>query len=173
MSISNIVIADDGSTHAKEALQIAVDLASKYEAKLTVVHVLTHDSPPEELRHLVEVEHLAEVPHGQKQTSKTSSLLSRDLPVSEAIAEARVVAVLAEKILDNAINKATRSGIDNVSAVTKSGDYANCILDVAKENNADIIIMGRRGLGNLKGLLFGSVSQKVSERADCSVLTVK
>lgn len=43
----------------------------------------------------------------------------------------------------------------------------------AKRAKADLIAMGRRGLGGVKGLLLGSVSHKVSQLADCSVLTVK
>ncbi|OMH29452.1 universal stress protein [Motiliproteus sp. MSK22-1] len=170
MSISNIVVADDGSDHAISALNIAIELALKFDAKLTVVHVLTHDHPAEELRHLVEVEHMAG--NGRALTG-VAGASSRDLPVAEVVAEERVIAVLGEQIVKSARTKATESGVKNVSSVIQSGDYANCILEVAKEEGADMIVMGRRGLSNLKGLLFGSVSQKVSQRAECSVLTVK
>ncbi|MEH6578822.1 MAG: universal stress protein [Amphritea sp.] len=151
MLISNIVVADDGSDHAIAALEMAVDLTLKFDAKLTVVHVLTHDYPPEEMQHFIELEQLA----------------------PGEIAKERVVVVMGERIVKSAIKKATKSGVKDVSSVTRSGDYANCILEVAKEKNADMIVMGRRGTSELKGLLFGSVSHKVSQRADCSVLTVK
>ena len=54
-----------------------------------------------------------------------------------------------------------------------AGDYANEILKLAEEKKIDMIIMGRRGLSTLKGFMTGSVSHKVAQRADCSVLTVK
>jgi nucleotide-binding universal stress UspA family protein len=63
--------------------------------------------------------------------------------------------------------------VANVTAEIRDGDFANCILEVAKKVDADIIVMGRRGLSNLKGFVTGSVSHKVSQRAECSVLTVK
>mgnify|MGYP003864011507 CR=1 FL=1 len=173
MSISNIVVADDGSAHAKASLEMAIKLALKFEASLTVVHVLTHDHPPEELRHLVEVEHLSGTGRAPSAKANIATVVSRNAGSTEAIAEERVISVLAEQILKNATTKATESGVKNIAAVTKSGDYANAIIDVAEEKNADMIVMGRRGLSNLKGLLFGSVSQKVSQRANCSVLTVK
>ena len=173
ISISNIIVADDGSAHADAALGMAVDLALKFDAKLTVVHVLTHDHPPDELKHFLEHEQLIGTGPSRKEKLDTYILSTKDISVPEDIPEERVVAVLGELIVKNAITKATESGVKDVTPVTVSGDYANSILEVAKEKNADLIIMGRRGLSNLKGLLLGSVSQKVSQRADCSVLTVK
>ena len=173
MSISSIVIADDGSDHASAALDMAIELALKFQAKLTVAHVYTHDHPPEELRHLVEVEHLAGTGRSEEPSTDISSLVTREPAASETIAEERLITVLAEQIIKNAVNKATDAGVREVSSATRAGDYANSIIAVAEEQNADMIVMGRRGLSNLKGLLFGSVSQKVSQRANCSVLTVK
>jgi nucleotide-binding universal stress UspA family protein len=37
----------------------------------------------------------------------------------------------------------------------------------------DLVVMGRRGLGGIKGLLMGSLSHKISSMADCTVVTVK
>jgi nucleotide-binding universal stress UspA family protein len=53
-----------------------------------------------------------------------------------------------------------------------SGDPAACILEAARNSQARFIVMGRRGLGRLAGLLIGSVSQKVSQLADCTCITV-
>ena len=55
----------------------------------------------------------------------------------------------------------------------KSGHIARGILEVADEEGSDIIIMGSRGLGLLKGVLIGSVSQKVIEEAKIPVMVVK
>jgi nucleotide-binding universal stress UspA family protein len=87
--------------------------------------------------------------------------------------EARVVALLGEQIIDKASKSARKAGVKNVAAEILAGDYANNILEAAKKADADIIVMGRRGLSNLKGFVTGSVSHKVSQRAECSVLTVK
>ena len=53
----------------------------------------------------------------------------------------------------------------------KSGHVA--ILELAEEEKADIIIMGSRGLGLLKGVFIGSVSQKVVEESKIPVMVVK
>jgi nucleotide-binding universal stress UspA family protein len=47
------------------------------------------------------------------------------------------------------------------------------ILDFASSNDIDLIIMGSRGLGIVKGVLLGSVSQYIVEQAKCPVLVVK
>ena len=55
----------------------------------------------------------------------------------------------------------------------KSGHIARSILEVAEEEGSDRIIMGSRGLGLLKGVLIGSVSQKVIEEAKIPVMVIK
>jgi len=87
--------------------------------------------------------------------------------------EAKVIVLIGEQLLKNASKSASQASVSNVTTEIRSGDYANCILEVAKKADADIIVMGRRGLSSLKGFVTGSVSHKVSQRAECSVLTVK
>jgi nucleotide-binding universal stress UspA family protein len=53
------------------------------------------------------------------------------------------------------------------------GSPAEAIMDVANTREVDLIVMGSRGLGRLKGLLIGSQSQKVLQHAPCPVLIVR
>jgi len=53
------------------------------------------------------------------------------------------------------------------------GPPADAILNSAIDKGADLIVLGRRGFGKLKGMLMGSVSQKLASSANCAVLTVK
>ena len=55
----------------------------------------------------------------------------------------------------------------------KSGNVARSIIEVAEEQQSDMIVMGSRGLGLLKGVLIGSVSQKVIEEAKIPVMVIK
>ena len=57
-----------------------------------------------------------------------------------------------------------------LEAVTKAGSV---ILDFAMDNDMDLIVMGSRGLGVVKGVLLGSVSQYIVEQSKCPVLVVK
>lgn len=53
------------------------------------------------------------------------------------------------------------------------GPAADAIVKVAETQNTDLIVMGTRGMGTFKGLLFGSVSTKVTQHAPCSVLVAR
>lgn len=55
----------------------------------------------------------------------------------------------------------------------ETGAPASVILEYAEILNADLIVMGSRGLGVVKGVLLGSVSQYIIERAKCPVMVVK
>lgn len=55
----------------------------------------------------------------------------------------------------------------------ETGSPAAVILELEEKLNADLIVMGSRGLGLVKGVLLGSVSQYITERAKCPVLVVK
>ena len=72
--IKSIVLAIDGSIHAKHAQTVAIDLASKYEAELTLVHVLTHDHPSNEFARMADVEHLPDP--GQPQVGNKENTFS-------------------------------------------------------------------------------------------------
>ena len=53
------------------------------------------------------------------------------------------------------------------------GDAADAILDVAEEQAADLIVVGNKGMTGAKRFLLGSVPNKVSHHAPCSVLIVR
>ena len=89
--------------------------------------------------------------------------------LSDAILEA--VTKAGNVILDRAMEMVP-SGIEK-EAFSETGSPAVVILDFATSNNADLIVMGSRGLGIVKGVLLGSVSQYIVEQARCPVLVVK
>lgn len=60
-----------------------------------------------------------------------------------------------------------------VNSDVKVGNPAEEILDYAKSGGYDLIIIGSRGLGSIKGLILGSVSTKVLQLADCPVTVIK
>jgi len=172
--IKNIVVAIDGSIPGKHAQALAIDLAARYEARLTLVHVLTRDHPSEEFARMAEVELLSDSKKPRvNDKENTYSAVARFLGSADDSKEARVIALLGEQIVDKAAASASKAGVANVTREIHTGDYANSILEVARKVDADIIVLGRRGLSNLKGFVTGSVSHKVSQRAECSVLTVK
>ena len=78
----------------------------------------------------------------------------------------------ADKILQKAL-EAVGEIPGEVHTEILEGSPAEAILDVANTREVDLIVMGSRGFGRLKGLLIGSQSQKVVQHAPCPVLVVR
>ena len=89
--------------------------------------------------------------------------------LSDAILEA--VTKAGNVVLDRAMEMVP-SGIEK-EAFSETGSPAVVILDFATSNDMDLIVMGSRGLGVVKGVLLGSVSQYIVEQSKCPVLVVK
>ena len=80
---------------------------------------------------------------------------------------------LGDKIIAAAGDEARGRGIETIKGAVVEGDPAERIIEYAKEHDVDIIVIGSRGLGTFKGLLLGSVSDKVSHRADRTCVIVR
>jgi nucleotide-binding universal stress UspA family protein len=146
----SILVPVDGSTHAERATNCAADLANRYGADLILLHVLSRVGSglvPKELQEVARIEHLQ-------------------------VTEADMLRSVAEEILRAAEERARERGAKNVRSTTEVGDAAKAIVAYAKDHNTDLIVMGRRGLGDLAGLLMGSVSHKVAHLATCACMTV-
>ena len=76
-------------------------------------------------------------------------------------------------MLKEAREDATTAGLDDVEIFSRQGDAADAILDIAEEQRADLIVVGNRGMTGAKRFLLGSVPNKVSHHAPCSVLIVR
>ena len=76
-----------------------------------------------------------------------------------------------QSILDAAAELLGESPFE-IRTELREGPEAESILDFAENSQADIIVMGTRGMGAIKGLLLGSVSRKVIHYANCPVMVV-
>jgi nucleotide-binding universal stress UspA family protein len=76
-------------------------------------------------------------------------------------------------MLDAARVQATEEGLAEVETFARQGDAADAILDVAEEQRADLIVVGNKGMTGAKRFLLGSVPNKISHHAPCSVLIVR
>jgi nucleotide-binding universal stress UspA family protein len=79
---------------------------------------------------------------------------------------------VAESVLARAAGELASQGVE-VETYAQQGDPANVILEVAQEQDADLIVVGARGLTGLQRFLLGSVSSKLSHHAPCSVMIVR
>jgi nucleotide-binding universal stress UspA family protein len=146
--IKNILVATDGSTAANRAVDLAVDMAVKYECSLTILNVVRDMQLPPELVKMAEVENLS-------------------------LRDGGLLKFLAEKVLTKAAERAKKKGAKEVRTAVVQGDPATAIIKQAKRRKADLIIMGTRGLGKVKEAFLGSVSRKVCNLSQMNCLTVK
>jgi nucleotide-binding universal stress UspA family protein len=77
-----------------------------------------------------------------------------------------------EATLKEASEQVEGAGV-KVGTFAREGDAADAILDVAEETNADLIVVGNKGMTGTKRFLLGSVPNKVSHHAPCSVLIIR
>lgn len=64
-------------------------------------------------------------------------------------------------------------GLTDVVGRTVEGKPADQILEVARSEGVEMIVIGGRGLSDARALLLGSVSHKVANHAECTCVTVK
>jgi nucleotide-binding universal stress UspA family protein len=79
----------------------------------------------------------------------------------------------ARRVLDEEVGRIEQAGGNVAEAHLVEGRPADAILDLAEQIRADLIIAGSRGLGPMKRLLMGSVSEGVVRHAKCQVLVVR
>ena len=139
-----VIVAVDGSEEASHALEVACDLANKYGSKVHLVH-----SPQMETTGIA-----------------VGSGAIEFKPSPEKIAEA------GKGVIDEATSMAKSMGCSQVKSIVGGEDPATQILKAIDDTGADLVVMGRRGLGRVSSALLGSVSQKVSSEAECTCMTV-
>ncbi len=171
-----ILVATDNSEHSCKAVEIAGDIASKFDAKLILLHVIHPQRVNHEFKRMAEVEHpMDEGPKVMRSRSNFPETVAESLVrLNESVdASYRYLQLMAEQILENANKIAFKQGVKDAVTRIEDGDPAHEILESANRESADLIVVGSRGLGDLKGLLMGSVSHKVSQHAKCSCVIVK
>jgi nucleotide-binding universal stress UspA family protein len=165
--IKTILVPIDGSEHAQKAVELAGDIAGKYKARIKLLYVRPEGPLPAPLRHLAAVEYGLQARPEMPEGRPTATLRAG------GASDAEVSRKLGEKLLERAQRDAREHGAGDVTGEVEDGDPAERILDHAERDGANLIVMGSRGIGNLRGLLMGSISQKVSQLAPCSCITVR
>jgi nucleotide-binding universal stress UspA family protein len=78
----------------------------------------------------------------------------------------------AEDVLRDAAGRARDIGAKKVDTLAIEGDAVDELINLAKRYEADLVVVGNRGLNSLAGRILGSVPANISHRATCDVLIV-
>ncbi len=143
-----ILVPIDGSEQAFKAIDVAAELACNGNAEVILLNVIGREQIPETIRRFAKVENMDDPPEWQYEQ------------------------LIAAGVLKAGQQRAHSKGIQIIDTRVRHGNPVKAIVEAATDTPIDMIVMGNRGLGSVKGLAFGSVSQKVSQLAPCSVITV-
>jgi nucleotide-binding universal stress UspA family protein len=143
---SSIVVGTDGSDTATKAVRQAVDLASAVGAKIELVSAY-EPVPAQRLN-----DERRQAPEDLQWAINPREDVDATLEAAAAVAR--------------------EAGVP-VEVWARQGDPADSLLDVAEERDADLIVVGNKGMTGAKRFLLGSVPNKVSHHAPCSVLIIR
>ena len=142
----SLVVGTDGSETANEAVKQAMQLAQRLGA---TVHLVSAYEP---------------VPEGRLREERQQ--IPEDLQWMVNPRED------VDATLEEAGKTLKEAGV-TVQIHAREGDPADAILDVAEEQGADLIVVGNKGMTGAKRFLLGSVPNKVSHHAPCSVMIIR
>jgi universal stress protein A len=141
--MQHILVPIDFSAYADQALDFAIALASKLSARLTVLHVI----------HIIPL-----------------GLAEGGAPLPYAYIETLEAEV--QQSLETYRQRVQEAGLDcDIMAI--HGVPFQSIIDLARDRQVDLIIMGTHGRTGLKHILLGSVAEKVVRLAPCPVLITR
>lgn len=142
----SIMVATDGSDGANRAIDVAAALAKAVNGMLSIVTV------------------------GRAPTVEEQRQVAEFARIEGERADAAVAVV--QRILDDAEQRARQDGVGSIKTHLAWGDPTQAIIEAITAEQADAIVVGRRGRGRLSGLLLGSVSQQLCSVAPCLVVVV-
>lgn len=145
IEFKNILLATDGSRYSNAAAAEAIGIAKRFGGALTVLGVV----PSESIQPM-------DIVHSQ---------MHRDLIAEKELKE-------AEKNVQALKETAGKEGI-KAAGLILGGKPAESIVQIAKEKNADLIVVGSHGKSGMEKLLMGSVTERVIVLSSCAVLVVK
>lgn len=175
--IKTIFVAYDGSDHALKAVNIAAEISAKFGARLLIGHVLLRDAPFDVLRRLAKRSALPKARRDELDNYEAEirmAMASVEMAgLAPVYAPKDLLIEIGKQLIERATQVANKAGAKKISTALLSGDAGDAILERAKKEKSDLIVLGTRGFGELKGLFLGSVSHKVAARAHCACMTVK
>lgn len=175
--MKRILVALDGSAHSNKALDLAADLAELHKAELLLVHVLSSAPLSEAERHMAAAEYANELTAWTEQHAKPDvggiEGTGHDLLMHYSDLARHFREMVGKRLMSSSKRQLGARKLSSIQTLLVDGDPAQTIVKLAGDRKADAIVMGSRGLSDIKGLFMGSVSHKINHLADCTCMTVK
>lgn len=151
-----ILVPVDGSEHSLRALEIATQIAKRFDGKIILIHVYSVGVRP------------VVMPEPTTLTPPSVPIIA-PADFSKVVEAARKAGA---NILADGENKVKAEGVQ-VETLLKEGHTVQEILKTAREGKFDLIVMGARGVSKIREIILGSASDGVIRNAPCPVLVTK
>jgi len=141
-----VLVATDGSADSGRAVEYAAQMVKDSGARLVVVNVVGDQGLPSEIFRRI--------------TRAQQDWLTEQLEAHSA------------ELLKRAQDQLRNLGVPSVQLESRRGDIAQTIIEIAEDMAVEAIVVGKRGTGQVVGVLLGSVSQKLVSLAERVVIVV-
>ncbi|WP_425805464.1 universal stress protein [Desulfitobacterium sp. Sab5] len=138
-----ILVPTDASEYSKRSLKIALEIARKFQAEVEVFHVT-----------------YTQKDYWGYTVTYGATITQEDLDKYGQLA------------LDITVEGLNTDGVE-LKKVLEAGHPVTKILGEIEKQKIDLVVMGRHGYGAIAGSVFGSVSQRILQKATCPVLIAK
>jgi universal stress protein A len=143
IAFRTLLVPVDFSEHSSRALDVAIELAKKFDGKLQLIH-----------------------------SYPIHAVMLAPYDVAMPLDFERSVREAADKQLGEWAGRARKAGVP-VQTTTTAEPPVDAVVSCARKIGADLIVMGTQGLTGLKHVLLGSVAERTLRHAPCPVLTLK
>ena len=143
LSYNVIAVGTDGSPTSMRAVQSAASMARAYDSTLIIVSAFYN--------------------HFGSMLGAPNSEDARVPVVSED---------MSESYLNNAAEIAHEEGAKHIEIIAKSGDPVNALIEVGRDYNVDLFVVGNKGIHSVRGRVFGSVATELTRKAHGDVVVV-
>jgi len=147
--IDKMLCPVDFSEPSNAALRAAAELAKRYSASILLAHAINEIDPAPSPSYTLDSHVMEQIPHLMGQMTDN-----------------------AHRAMQVLINNQIESGMP-VDHRVVVGEPARSIVQLAEDEQVDLIVMATHGRSGIKGLFFGSVAEKVVRSAACPVLTIR
>jgi len=143
MTAQHILVPTDFSEYADYALDYAIELAQKLQARLTLLHII-----------------------------QLTPMTMGDMYGYSLEAYLEAMESEAQKHMEGLLNRLHQEGLEGETAIVQGAPF-QIIVDMAESRDVDLIVMGTHGRTGLTYALMGSVAEKVVRLAPCPVLVTR
>jgi nucleotide-binding universal stress UspA family protein len=150
-----ILVPLDGSEHSSKALDVAIQIAKKFQGRITLIHVYSVVVTP--------------IVIPEPSTLTTGAPILTGMEFSKLAGAARET---GNRILSDARDRAKAEGVET-DTVLAEGHAVQEIIRASREGKFDLIVIGARGVSHIREMLLGGVSDAVMHHVVCPVLVVK